>query len=945
MIATSEVIKPSRVLAIAGFTQSAADLCAVVATRGADTGAFELSVIRDRPVELLLSSEPRATLVVADFPIGIPVAFAKAAQISSFRQLLSDVESGRRPAFFQPQPKPSTQHPFSTASLRDIAAALGVAPTELHRECDRATVNRNHAESTFCVRHVKRVGRSAIQGWAELLQPYFLTSKLWPFDGTLSALLPTRGLIISELFAAEAVTLLKLELGRGFGRNKHSRADRVAVMDSLLRQVEACGLDRHARELVAAAVPASEFEFDAAVMLVATLQIIEGILPVSEPDADAVRQIEGWSLGQQYPSPLRTPVPRAHFLAQSTTSNERFFVDRIRWKSEGSETTLQLAYPTDTTRGAINILCGINNSGKSFLLDQLRRRLDGRPYNPSIHVEPLPSGHPKLLFIGKGWFAKDEVGEVNLAQTLEALSVPVHLGDYRRIGLSMLASQLAYYLEDVDPHDAVVRLEEPHIRQAIADTFEVEGTAYRCNPEDPLIARLERILQGRLYFRCTRHVETASTWTFEFVLVDEVGTTIPFKKWSDGQRVCFYVLSALAHLRPDVVLFDEMENHLHPAYMSELLDALRTHPAQSIIATHHPHLIFSRYADRVFYIETQRPPPSRNPPREIAYSKRHTDRGFPRTVSVIEDDLERIGSAYKLFSQVDEQLLRQAGYLESRAAVALLESINSLFAHGPVAEAARTLPDTQTYQLADRIRAIAKLDRPQQVAVLDLGAGIGRQIAELGKLSRWQVDATVSWTCYEPSSKSLATLRRRFEDVSEVTVVGAASELGDTEFDLCVLANVLHELTPRDAATLLALADQHLPRQRGALVVLELFPLLNPEGYAVPYEAASLQDILTNAGFVASTLEIGVRSESRAYCLTARRREGRVQESAILSAIEAGWEQILRRSLSAYAAIGDAGPVSIAEHIRTLSHLTTVMSINSWKAGMWRSLQESSGPD
>ena len=87
------------------------------------------------------------------------------------------------------------------------------------------------------------------------------------------------------------------------------------------------------------------------------------------------------------------------------------------------------------------------------------------------------------------------------------------------------------------------------------------------------------------------------------------------------------MLASLAHDATPIVLFDEIENHLHPAYMSLLLSALKERSVQTIVSTHHPHLIFSDHADRVFFLDTTLP---HSPGRKTEeYSRRSSSKRNP----------------------------------------------------------------------------------------------------------------------------------------------------------------------------------------------------------------------------------------------------------------------------------------------------------------------------
>jgi ABC-type cobalamin/Fe3+-siderophores transport system ATPase subunit len=919
-----------RVTVVAGLTDSPGDVCAAVARYDNITGEFTVEFVHD--FELALTGSD-VGLIAVDCPIGFPRALARVAAMPSYRGLINDLASGRRTELLTVGARSSTTSPFSRASTRNIARDFRLSPDELLRECDKATTQRMHLDVVFSVRHTRRAGRSplAVLNAFNGVDPNKLL--IWPFDGPIAELAARSLPVIAEASAQEAESQLRVGVGPGTGKTKRNASDRRGASASLASayRLERIRLSEDQSALMNAGF-ATVFEFDAALILVAVLRALR--TGIAEPDDDAARSTEGWVLGQPYPRQVRTPTP-LQLLTSRTRKTERYSIETLECWSNTDRVRLELARPdTSNRRGAVNVICGLNNSGKSFLLDQIRRTLDGRSTNQNVRIEPAPPrGESRVLSVGKGWAVADDVGVANLSQTAASLSVSPRLGEYRRIGLALIVSQITPYLKS-DHKDTEAILTDPRIRAEIEQVFDIEDTVYRCKGEPVLIERLEYLLGARLYFRCSRRHERSNSWMFEFVLVDRDGMTIPFKQWSDGQKMLFYILAALHFFEPDVVLFDEIENHLHPAMISEVLDALHAQPTQSIVATHHPHLVFSRFADRVFYLETRRPGPSPDPPERLPYSKRHTDKGFPRIVKVIEKDLDRIGAAYKLFAQADEQLLRQAGYLQSQATLALFEAIARVFNYPAVPATVRSLPDAQTLQLAERFRGFLSTKRDRTIKVLDYGSGVGRQVIEMGKLSEWQLGGHVEWTCYEPRSENVAVLRQKFSDVAGVDIVQNIASLPASSFDVCVLANVLHELNPRQFAAAVIDADHLVSTTGGSIAVLELYPLLHPEAYAVPYEAATLLDIFRHAGFIADSGSIAVRSEAQAYWLWARRRvlEPPLGEG-VQAIVEAAWETILSRVLAGYAAIGR--PVSVADHVRALSYLTTVASIASWRDGYW----------
>jgi len=891
-------------------------------------------------------SSQGVTLVGFDFPIGLPRAYALAAGIKGFREGLALFDSAPEwNQFYVPTDEPGPHQPFAPANSNsrlkraELSEAIGLSSeSDLLRQCDRRTATRYQAESVFYLRFAKQVGRSAIQGWRDVLGPIRSQIRIWPFDGALDKLLSVPGIVVVEIYPAEAATHLALPLGPGTGRSKRRREDRAQTCQVLLAKVESARitLSPDVRALLTSGCD-SEHDFDSLVSLVSMIQVLQGTRTADTPNDDLVRNTEGWILGQD-PSPYVPPkAARAHIpkFESSRPGQDPYVIHRVWCGPVSAKHLMELAYPIGDGKGTVNVVCGPNNSGKSFLLGQIYRIVKRKKDRGVIRVEPIPSRQPRVLFLGKTWTDKDKIGTVNLDQTAGALSVGGQHGDYLRSGLSFLLKQMAPHLAGVHAEDLAESVIEPDVRDQIKKVFEVEHQVYSCNANDPLVQRLERVLGGNLYFRCVKREENAYAWQFEFVLVYGNGTTLPYEMWSDGQRAFFYVSVSLEYFQPEIVLYDEAENHLHPAFMSQILEELRAFPAQSLIATHHPHLIFSRFADRVYYIETTRPKPHPTPPARLPFSAQYID--FERRVEELRGSFEKISSSYKLFTHQDAQLLAQAEYVLTRSTLILVEALSSIFSYPPVPEGAKPLPDSQTQQLADRIRTFARTREKKAIEILDLGAGLGRQIAELAKLSNWQLGTGVNWTCFEPMEPSRSMLQARFSRARNVSVIGDLSTLSATKFDFCVLANVLHELTPPEFANYLTKADQHARYDSGGIVILELFPLLHPESHAVPYPPASLQGILNKADFSVDLAQISLaQSGATAYCLLARRGASAIKRGRVQAIVERAWQQLLDLSLSAYSLRSIQN--DLAGYQTLLSHLTTIASITSWTAGKWHPL-------
>ena len=250
-------------------------------------------------------------LVGFDFPIGLPAAYAERVGIEDFREALDRFDGDFYNVARTPE-EISLARPFypdrpGGRSRRDLVDALGLeAWDHLHRRCDRATASRPAACPMFWTLGGNQVGKAAISGWRELLAPARRAGMdvgIWPFDGSLAALLGTHRFVVAETYPGEVYEHLGLRpalRSRGGKRRQAARAacagpllawaerSQVTLAPALADDIEA-GFGPH---------PGADDRFDATVGVFGMLNVLRGARPSGEPDDPVVLRIEGWILGQ-----------------------------------------------------------------------------------------------------------------------------------------------------------------------------------------------------------------------------------------------------------------------------------------------------------------------------------------------------------------------------------------------------------------------------------------------------------------------------------------------------------------------------------------------------------------------------------------------------------------------------------------------------------------------
>jgi hypothetical protein len=270
------------------------------------------------PETLLARLRERAqgapVLLGLDLPLGLPLAYAERAGITSFPALLPELGSGRWHAFYQPAATAdeiAPARPFYPArpgGTRREHLVHGLElpdASALWRSCDRATATRRAGCPLFWTLGAQQVGKAAISAWRDVLGPALRRGEdvaIWPCDGTLAELLLPGRIVAAEVYPGECYAHLGAIPGRG---GKRSQTGRITAGHGLLRWAGRAGVTlepalQHAIEDGFGARTDGDDPFDTAVGLFGALNVALGLRPPGEPRDERVRRVEGWILGQEH---------------------------------------------------------------------------------------------------------------------------------------------------------------------------------------------------------------------------------------------------------------------------------------------------------------------------------------------------------------------------------------------------------------------------------------------------------------------------------------------------------------------------------------------------------------------------------------------------------------------------------------------------------------------
>ncbi|MEO8392746.1 MAG: hypothetical protein ABI700_07120 [Chloroflexota bacterium] len=276
-------------------------------------------LIRDAGLFMLTAVTAAAggVLIGFDFPIGLPLNYARKAGIDQFLTALPQFGEDLWADFYHVAAHAdeiSLYRPFYPAKAggtqrAHLTTALGLA--DLRRQCDHKTADRPAAAELFWTMGAQQVGKAAISGWQEILAPAlkmneYVKLAIWPFAGSLEALLKPGWIVACEAYPAEFYGHLGVRFPRKAGKGQKSgkrvQADRIANAPMLLEfaQSRDIQLDAALVETLGDGFGSDAFgedRFDALVSLFGMLNIVLGYLPAGDPQVPEIAQIEGWILG------------------------------------------------------------------------------------------------------------------------------------------------------------------------------------------------------------------------------------------------------------------------------------------------------------------------------------------------------------------------------------------------------------------------------------------------------------------------------------------------------------------------------------------------------------------------------------------------------------------------------------------------------------------------
>lgn len=260
----------------------------------------------------LQSRSDGSLLIGFDFPIGLPLRYAKRTPFTDFRHALRELGKGEWSNWYdvaENKNQISVYRPFypmrpGGTRISQLCERLNIKEKDsLLRICERATDHRKAACMLFWTLGGNQVGKAAISGWREVIVPNLDNVGLWPFDGALHDLLQTSPIVLAETYPRDVYDQLGITKDLSWSKRRQEGRQSVAqyLLCWLLKRT--VGTDKTLGALIKqgfGAAPEGEDKFDATVGLFGMLDVIDGHREEGAPTTPEIRRWDGWILGQTF---------------------------------------------------------------------------------------------------------------------------------------------------------------------------------------------------------------------------------------------------------------------------------------------------------------------------------------------------------------------------------------------------------------------------------------------------------------------------------------------------------------------------------------------------------------------------------------------------------------------------------------------------------------------
>lgn len=582
-------------------------------------------------------------------------------------------------------------------------------------------------------------------------------------------------------------------------------------------------------------------------------------------------------------------------------------IDSLTMPTTKGANPILFPVPGKDSPGTVTVLCGPNGGGKSFILRTL--------------VNLLNDNDAARTPRSQGWSLKrTEAAASNYRprhHTTEMRSAGIF--SYSRAGQSikpdrtekhaqmLIFGMLLRSLPQFKLFDFNRWMSSPSYRQsqivAIGPVDE-ERPYWFLQDATEFVRIFNQSFQARLGVRRTKD-------GLELMMAWGSGSSAPYPNWSDGQKSFFTILAVTELIKPSIYIFDEVENFLHPELISQLIEHVKKNCRQTILSSHHPHLIFGNSIDAVYYVEHDGAIGDA-PNRTLKYQLQPAIR---RRITLLDDQRSKLASTYRLFDMRDAALLATGALVRDSLDLELGVAMHSHFGCKAVGPSSSPYVDRQSEEIARQIGSFA----PSPRIVLDWGAGVGRSLLELSKRVSPAPEASFAWVLYDSDPKVALQLGKLpAPPGATLEIVQDRTGLAEIKAGVVLLTNVLHVLDPEgwcDAIQDGWSAISH--PENGILLITEIYPLLAAERDAVPVPSDWLAEFFRDLGF-RSNLRAFTLHGATSYCLAVSAPPTSLPlRNELLDFVTDRWKRLSSRYLGEYEGVGRN--LTVADHQQLLN--------------------------
>lgn len=293
------------------------------------------------------------------------------------------------------------------------------------------------------------------------------------------------------------------------------------------------------------------------------------------------------------------------------------FIKQIIIDTPQGEETLHIDV-SPPNPNSITLISGKNRTGKTHILEQLVHSIEEHNKNlqKKSNITPKKSHVHSILSNDKRLKVFSILDIKNAKKFLEKISYSIATRSKRSLEYNLKFIVLEF-LED-NLTDILLKdfnnttfnkdkwKEDENYKYNIFDKFyKNKYSIYPLNPSCKLVKYFENIIGGQLCIGSdnmdSKNVKNVKNLSLYIKYSNS--HSYSFADWSEGQKVLLIMLLINYYGDFDLLLIDELENNLHPEFMSKILEKLKENIPQVIITSHNPHLIFSKFIESVVYIE------------------------------------------------------------------------------------------------------------------------------------------------------------------------------------------------------------------------------------------------------------------------------------------------------------------------------------------------------